>query len=114
MMSASHSQQGSIDRLNETIQNLQFQLANISQRLEKIEGNVSTPSVRQDAAIVGSARFLGRRFRNKNFQLNAAGTTHHGRFLGRDYDVLDAKVEMQDDGTKRTFLGREFMGQTLR
>ena len=113
-MSSSHSPQLNVDSLNETIHNLQLQVANISQRLESIEGKTQAATVSEEQSRDGAPIFLGRKFKNSEFEPETNGSTIDGRFLGNMYNLGVAKVEMQSDGTERRFLGRKFAGRSLK
>ena len=113
-MSSSHSPQLSVDSLNETIHNLQLQVANISQRLESIEGKTQAVAVSEKSSRDRAPMFLGRRFENSKFQPETNGSTIHGRFLGKMFNLGVAKVNMKKDGTQPRFLGRKFTGLTIK
>ena len=112
-MSATHSQQFDIAHLHETIQSLQIQISEISKRLSQVEETTDTSSSTFKRSKNGNATFLGTKYQKPEVMLDTAQTSRHGRFLGNDYNLIDAKVTMKSDGTKRTFLGRKFSGQVL-
>ena len=112
-MSTTHSQQFDIAQLNETIQSLQFQVSELSKRLANVEGSTKSSNSAFKRSNNGDAIFLGTKYDKPEVKLNTAETFRNGRFLGNGYYISDVQVKMKSDGTKRTFLGREFSGQTL-
>ncbi|MGK7913743.1 MAG: hypothetical protein AB4050_20010 [Synechococcus sp.] len=112
-MSATHSRQTDIVQLNETIQSLQLQLSEVSNRLAKVEGIAKSTSSNFKRNDNGNAAFLGTKYQKPEVELGMADTSRNGHFLGSNYNISDVRVKMKSDGTKRTFLGRKFGGQTL-
>ncbi len=112
-MNATHSQDFDIIQLNEMLQSLQLQLSEVSQRLARVEGTVAPSSPNYKRNNEGNATFLGTKYQKPELELETAEGLESGRFLGNNYTRSAAKVAMKSDGTKRTFLGREFSGQTL-
>ncbi len=113
-MHTSQTQHIAIAQLTETIRNLQQQLAEVSQRLEFVEGIAKVPSSSEDTYTEGHPVFLGRQYQKSDLELERSESDRDGHFLGNSYTVANTKVEMKNDGTKRRFLGREFDGQALK
>ena len=112
-MDATHSQDFDVIQLNETVQSLQLQLSEVSQRLSRVEEIMDPSSSILKRNNKGDASFLGTKYQKPEVKLETGEGTENCHFLGNNYTRSDAKVVMKSDGTKRTFLGREFEGQTL-